>query len=96
MFLFPGLIVNRQRVRLPPPRHQEFFDLLDFNVGREIELYGRMYKVVDCDNFTRVFLNRIGIAVPDSLKIPEDPYVKTRIKVAFLNSFEEIGNMMSH
>lgn len=55
-----------------------FYDILDFNIGREVEFYGRVYKITNCDHFTRVFLNRCGIAVPDSQSTPEDPYLSMR------------------
>lgn len=55
-----------------------FYDIMDFNVGREVEFYGKVFKLTNCDLFTRNFLNRCGIAVPDPLTSPEDPYLKIR------------------
>ncbi|KAF5307016.1 hypothetical protein FQR65_LT18488 [Abscondita terminalis] len=57
-----------------------FYDILDLNVGNEVEFYGRVYKITDCDKFTRNFLNRCGISVPDPIKTPEDPYYKERAR----------------
>ncbi|XP_063223846.1 EF-hand domain-containing family member C2-like isoform X2 [Bacillus rossius redtenbacheri] len=75
-----GTIISRQRIPLPPPRDDQFRDILDFNVGREVELFGRVLKVVGCDRFTRVFLNRLGITVPDPLPVPPDPHSVAREK----------------
>lgn len=55
-----------------------FYDIIDFNIGREVELYGRVFKITDCDKFTRTFLNRCGISVPDPIVTPADPYTELR------------------
>lgn len=69
----------RQRIQLP--NSNTFYDIIDFNVGKQIELHGRVFKITNCDNFTRSFLNRLGIAVPDPTIMPPDPYTETREKV---------------
>lgn len=76
--------MKRQRVPFPPPNHRSFYDILDLNVGKEIEIYGRVYKITNCDNFTRTFLNRCGIPVPDPINVPDDPYKQFRASVFFL------------
>ncbi|KAL6255776.1 hypothetical protein P5V15_013019 [Pogonomyrmex californicus] len=69
-----GVLVRRQRIPIPDPVKYRYYDVLDLNVGKEPEIYGRVYKIVDCDKFTRQFLNRMGISVPDPIDIPKDPY----------------------
>ena len=39
-----------------------------------MELYGRVFKIVDCDEFTRNFTGKIGVLQKPRLQIPEDPY----------------------
>ncbi|XP_031332726.1 EF-hand domain-containing family member C2-like isoform X2 [Photinus pyralis] len=73
-----GTLLARARVRFPAPMNANFYDVMDLNVGNEVEFYGRVYKITDCDKFTRNFLNRCGIAVPDPINVPEDPYYKSR------------------
>ncbi|CAH1962003.1 unnamed protein product [Acanthoscelides obtectus] len=73
-----GTLICRQRIRLPAPMDANFYDIIDFNVGREIEFYGRVFKITNCDKFTRTFLNRCGIAVPDPIVAPTDPYLIIR------------------
>ncbi|KAI4467069.1 ef-hand domain c-terminal containing protein [Holotrichia oblita] len=75
-----GTLINRQRIRFPAPMDENFYDILDFNVGREVELYGKVFKITNCDHFTRVFLNRCGITVPDHINEPTDPYLAERDK----------------
>ncbi|XP_078033235.1 EF-hand domain-containing family member C2 [Augochlora pura] len=71
-----GVLLKRQRVPMPNPAKYRYYDILDLNIGKEPEIFGRVYKIVDCDKFTRRFLNRMGIPVPDPINIPKDPYTE--------------------
>lgn len=74
----------RQRIRLPKlSGSDDFYDIIDFNVGKTVDLHGRLFKITNCDDFTRVFLNRLGIAVPDPIAMPADPYTLKREQVTF-------------
>ncbi|XP_050307096.1 EF-hand domain-containing family member C2-like [Anthonomus grandis grandis] len=73
-----GTLISRQRIRLPAPMDDNFYDMVDFNIGREVEFYARVFKIVNCDKFTRTFLNRCGISVPDPIVTPADPYTELR------------------
>lgn len=73
-----GILISRQRIRFSPPMEDNFYDILDFNIGKEVELYGKVFKIIDCDRFTRTFLNRCGITVPDAIIAPVDPYMDNR------------------
>ncbi|KAL7303856.1 hypothetical protein TKK_0003978 [Trichogramma kaykai] len=68
-----GVLVRRQRVPLADPVHYRYHDILDLNVGEQPVIYGRRYTIYDCDPFTRRFLNRMGIAVPDPFEPPKNP-----------------------
>ncbi|XP_074032977.1 EF-hand domain containing 1.2 [Leptinotarsa decemlineata] len=73
-----GTLISRQRIRFPPPMDDNFYDFTDFNIGREVELYGRVFKITNCDKFTRTFMNRCGIAIGDAIVAPPDPYMEIR------------------
>lgn len=60
-----GCILHRQRVAKPPPCDNEYLSIVDLNVDRTVEIFDRKYHIVDCDDFTRKFLNKRGIVVPD-------------------------------
>ncbi|KAL0281144.1 UNVERIFIED_CONTAM: hypothetical protein PYX00_002220 [Menopon gallinae] len=68
-----GTLIYRQRIRFPKPMDENFYEMIDFNIGKNVELYGKVFRIVNCDNFTRQFLNRMGIFVGDPLDYPEDP-----------------------
>ncbi|KAF7284998.1 EF-hand domain-containing family member C2-like [Rhynchophorus ferrugineus] len=73
-----GTLISRQRIRIPAPMDDNFYEFIDFNIGREIELYGKVFKITNCDHFSRTFLNRCGISVPDPIVVPIDPYMNIR------------------
>ncbi|XP_033239499.1 EF-hand domain-containing family member C2-like [Drosophila pseudoobscura] len=68
-----GCVVHRQRVQKTPPCDNEFMSLNDLNIDMTVQIFDRQYHIIDCDQFTRDFLNRRGITVPDSMKFPCDP-----------------------
>ncbi|XP_050679818.1 EF-hand domain-containing family member C2-like isoform X1 [Leptidea sinapis] len=68
--LSQGTLISRQRIRLPFS-YDSYYDVLDLNIGREVTFFGKVFKIINCDNFTRVFLNRLGINVPDPLSWPD-------------------------
>ena len=76
-----GTVINRQRIRFPKPMDHAFYNMIDFNIGKNVELYGKVFRIVNCDKFTRQFLNRMGIYVGDPLDYPEDPFTINEGKV---------------
>lgn len=64
-----GCLVRRQQIPRVKPGHG-FVDVLDLNVNQLITLFDRTYFITGCDKFTRCFLNRCGITVPDNLGQP--------------------------
>lgn len=73
-----GTILKRHRVPLPAPNDDRFYTYDLFNVGAEVSFYGRVYKLIDCDPFTRNFLTKLGVRVPPGFNAPEDPFLKHR------------------
>ncbi|KAH8263834.1 hypothetical protein KR038_010714, partial [Drosophila bunnanda] len=68
-----GSLVHRQRVPKAPPCDNEFMSLIDLNVDMTVQIFDRQYHITDCDQFTRHFLNKRGITVPDPVQSPCDP-----------------------
>lgn len=66
-----GSVVSRQRIPRPAPCHGEFLSVLDLNVAQTVTIFSRVYQITDCDRFTRHFLNRAGVSVPDPIEVPE-------------------------
>ncbi|XP_038616368.1 EF-hand domain-containing family member C2 isoform X1 [Tachyglossus aculeatus] len=76
-----GTIVRRHRIPLPPPDEDRFYTVDFFNVDTEVIFYAQKYKIVDCDQFTKHFLRKLGVRVNPPVFRPEDPYTKERKKM---------------
>ncbi|XP_059621802.1 EF-hand domain-containing family member C2 [Phlebotomus argentipes] len=73
-----GCIVKRQKVPAGDLHERKFLSVLDFNVGKPVTIFSRTYHVTNCDDFTRQFLNQLGIRVPQAESIPVDPNTEMR------------------
>ncbi|KAM7129981.1 EF-hand domain-containing family member C2 isoform 1-T1 [Ciconia maguari] len=76
-----GTIVRRHRIPLPPPREDQFYTIDHFNINIEVILYARRYKIIDCDQFTKNFLRKMGVRLYPPAGRPDDPYTKERQKI---------------
>ncbi|NXV78152.1 EFHC2 protein, partial [Atlantisia rogersi] len=76
-----GTIVRRHRIPLPPPHEDQFYTVDHFNINIEIILYARRYKIIDCDQFTKYFLRKMGVRLNSPAERLDDPYTKERQKV---------------
>ncbi|CAL1546448.1 unnamed protein product [Lymnaea stagnalis] len=73
-----GTLIRRHRIPRPPPNDDEFYTAEDFNIGSEICLYSKVFKITDCDQFTQNFLRKMGTNVQRPANPPEDPYMNYR------------------
>nr|XP_033805120.1 EF-hand domain-containing family member C2 [Geotrypetes seraphini] len=76
-----GTIVRRHRVPLPPPDDEEFYTVEHFNINQEVVFYARPYMIVDCDQFTRNFLRKLGVRLNAPGSVPPDPHTKKQNKM---------------
>lgn len=53
----------------------------DLNLGQNINVYGRVFRIVDCDDFTRRFFANEGVALNSPESYPDDPFQKTRAMI---------------
>ncbi|NXY84320.1 EFHC2 protein, partial [Alcedo cyanopectus] len=76
-----GTIVRRHRIPLPPPQEDEFYRIEHFNIDTEVIFYNRKYKIIDCDQFTKHFLRKMGVRLNPPAACPDDPYTKKRQQI---------------
>ncbi|NWI26364.1 EFHC2 protein, partial [Sula dactylatra] len=76
-----GTIVRRHRIPLPPPHEDQFYTIDNFNINIEVIFYARRYKIIDCDQFTKNFLRKMGVRLNPPAGCPDDPYTKERQKI---------------
>jgi len=73
-----GTLIRRHRIPLPPPDDEQFYTVENFNIGQEITLYSRTFKITGCDDFTHSFLRKLGVRINNPENIPGDPYTDHR------------------
>jgi len=71
-----GTLIKRSVIMKPDGQH---YSPLDFHLGDELLIYGKRYRLVDCDQGTRTYIRKLqGVIESPSLNIPSDPYEETR------------------
>ncbi|NXE23151.1 EFHC2 protein, partial [Ardeotis kori] len=76
-----GTIVRRHRIPLPPTHGDQFYTIHHFNINTEVIFYARRYKIIDCDQFTKNFLRKMGVRLNPPAERPDDPYTKERQEI---------------
>ncbi|KAM5164320.1 EF-hand domain-containing protein 1 [Mantella aurantiaca] len=71
-----GTFIKRQRH--PKNDNGDPYHWKDLNVGLNITLYGRTFRIISCDQFTKDFLESEGIELNPTEGIPTDPYTELR------------------
>lgn len=75
-----GTLLKRQRV---PKAHRadKFYSWTDFNVSQDMVLFGRTYRIYDCNRSTADYLHRNGIEVNAAEEAPADHYRTQRLNI---------------
>ncbi|XP_074656210.1 EF-hand domain-containing protein 1-like [Tubulanus polymorphus] len=80
-----GKLIKRQR--LPKNDQGDHWHWKDINLQQNVTFYGKIFRVTNCDQFTRDFLEAEGIIVNDPESEPTDPYDSKRKDDAELKTF---------
>lgn len=59
----------------------EYYTWKDLNLGMNFDVYGRVFRIIDCDDFTRKFYANEGGALNPAEQFPDDPFIKTRAMI---------------
>ena len=73
-----GVFLKRHKVPKPDGQPVTYKDI---NLRMDFNVYGRVFRIVDCDDFTRRFYSNEGIAINSSEGYPNDPFERTRAMV---------------
>lgn len=60
------------------PGTNQCYDWPDLKLGMSLDVYGRVFRIVDCDDFTRSFYANEGQDIGNSEQYPDDPFAHTR------------------
>ena len=83
-----GEIARRHRV---PKKEGGFYTVEDFDVGSDIEVFGRAYHIMDMDDFTREFYDLNGMTRRNAEDMPHD-YLEpaSRTLPATIHSYPDV------
>ncbi|XP_037015466.2 EF-hand domain-containing protein 1 [Artibeus jamaicensis] len=71
-----GKLIKRQR--LAKNDRGDHYHWKDLNRGINITIYGKTFRIVECDRFTQVFLESQGIELNPPETMALDPYIELR------------------
>ncbi|KAH8849710.1 EF-hand domain-containing protein 1 [Schistosoma japonicum] len=71
-----GKLVCRHRI--PKNDVGDCYNWRDLNLGISLAIYGRVYRITNCDKFTKEFLESEGVIVNEPEREPIDPYLAER------------------
>jgi len=70
-----GLFINRKVIpKKLNCRENEMFTWKDFNVAQNITFFDRTFRIINCDDFTRQFLENQGVRLNASEELPTDAF----------------------
>ena len=82
-----------KRHLVPKPGGIASYTWKDLNVGIDIDFYGRVFRIIDCDEFTRSFFANEGVTLGASEVYHNDPFVHTR---AMINMKQNPPDLAEH
>ena len=71
-----GKLIKRQR--LPKNDQGGCWHWTDLNIAMNVVFYGRTFRIINCDKFTKDFLESEGKELLQQESIPVDPYTESR------------------
>jgi hypothetical protein len=75
-----GVFLKRHKV-LIPGQEPKTYTWKDLNIGMNLNVYGRVFRIVDADDFTKRFYQNEAAALNAPEHYPDDPFVKTRAMI---------------
>ncbi|XP_054713652.1 EF-hand domain-containing family member C2-like [Uloborus diversus] len=65
-----GTLINRNIISKP---EGGYYTLDDLNIGETLNMFGKTFKILDCDDFTRQFMREMGYRLGTPEKEIDDP-----------------------
>lgn len=75
-----GVFLKRHKVPYPEDK-SKFYVWQDLNLSINFNVYERIFRIVDCDDFTRRFFQNMGVPLNCAEGYPEDLFSKTRAMI---------------
>ena len=75
-----GIFLKRHKLPLPDDQ-SKYYNWTDLNLAQNLNVYGRIFRIVDCDDFTRRFFANEGQALNAAESYPQDNFAHTRAMI---------------
>lgn len=75
-----GIFLKRHKLPYPDDGSC-YYVWRDLNIGIDFNVYKRIFRIVDCDDFTKRFYANEGVALNPSEGYPENLFAKTRAMI---------------
>jgi hypothetical protein len=69
-----GVFIKRQKVPRTLTNKYDFYDWKDFDLGVSMNFFERVFRVVNCDEFTRAFFLENGVQLSSPEPMPVDSF----------------------
>jgi len=95
-----GTIVKRQKIKKNPNEKNEnipieYYNYTDLKVGNQITIFGKRFKICNCDAFTKKFMDEKQVEMKEPEKVPE--YINPNYeKVKAIDNSENIKNIADY
>lgn len=70
-----------KRAKIPKPDGSGDYDWVDLRLGMDLNVYSRVFRIVQCDQFTQGYYANEGHDVGSPESYPDDPYARTRAMI---------------
>jgi hypothetical protein len=90
-----GYFVKRHKIEKQPST-QDYVTWRDFNVQSDILLYGKRFRICNCDDFTRKFYFENGISLNPPEEIPRYPDDDKFANVDIESNKKKIGDLKEY
>lgn len=76
--ILQGKFLKRHQIFKPITRisndQRNLYTIADFHAGAQLDIYNRIYTIVDCDSATKRYMEECGLPFGDPIDLPENLY----------------------
>lgn len=90
-----GVFLKRHKVP-KDGRSSECYNWTDFNCPMNLTVYSRVFRIYDCDDFTRSYFGNEGVNMGPKEDLPEDPYKQTRAMINYKQNPPDQAEMKNY
>ncbi|EGR32401.1 flagellar microtugule protofilament ribbon protein, putative [Ichthyophthirius multifiliis] len=69
-----GIFIKRQKIPKVLNSTDNYYTWEDLNIGVNVNLFERVFRITDCDQFTQEFYNYMGVQLNQIEPVPEDNF----------------------